>query len=351
MARTKSSSAMGKIKTIGVTVSEERLQNLKRYYHLVSALFELPEDLSFNDFVLHLVVTRIMTLDNVMDREIRAVQPIEEGKTAFLSLRMDTDMYNNLIKLGKIVKQRRDLNFTIDDVLRKKFAFFISSTIGQFSDFYKMLDSMLYFHLFSIIEAIFGEFLTSDDRSNIIKKLTFPEFLVKGKKYIINYMSQTPKYEDMMDYSKGTYENESVTNLTQFLNEFNAKLKEKGELKEYTEQRMASLLYTIKTKRDGIIALIDHVKGSDFFYGRVETNHLLRFLGNTAILAMEIRQREIDGKDNFDTKEECEEIYKEMSYILESTDYPKGNPNPDMTQYQNRAERTYSEMLNYLFSL
>ncbi len=350
MTHTKSSLALGKIKTIGVTVSEERLQNLKRYYHLVSALFELPEELSFNDFVLHLVITRIMTLD-ITDREIRTVLPIEEGKTTFLSLRMDTDMYNNILKLEKIVKQRKGLNFTIDDVLRKKFAFFVSSTISQFSDFYRMLDSMLYFHLFSIIEAIFGEFLTSNDRSNIIKKLTFPEFLIKGKKYIINYMLQTPKYEDVMGYSKGAHEDEPVTNLTQFLNEFNAKLKEKGELKEYTEQRMASLLYAIKTKRDGIIALIDHVKGKDPLYGRVETNHLLRFLANTAILAMEIRQREIDGKDKFDTKEECEEIYEEMSYVLESTDYPKGTPNPDMTQYQNRAERTYSEMLDYLLSL
>ncbi len=350
MARTKSSSAMGKIKTIGVTVSEERLQNLKRYYHLVSVLFELPEDLSFNDFVLHLVVTRIMTLDNMMDREIRAVQPIEEGKTAFLSLRIDVNMYNNLLKLGAIVKQRKGLNFTIEDVLRKKFAFFVSSTIGQFSEFYTMLDSMLYFHLFSIIEAIFGEFLTSDDRSNIIKKLTFPEFLIKGKKYIIDYMSQNPEYKAVLNYSKGTYENESITNLTQLLNEFNAKLKEKGELKEYTKQRMASLLYIIKDKRDGIIALIDRIKGSSLFYGRVETDHLLMSLARMAELAMEFRRREIEGKEP-DTKEEYKKIYEKVSFLLESSDYPKGNPNPDMTLYQNRAERIYSEMLDYLFSL
>ncbi|MEM0050646.1 MAG: hypothetical protein QXV17_15060 [Candidatus Micrarchaeaceae archaeon] len=244
--------------TVGSTIPENRLRSVKDYYHFISSIIRLPDELSFNDFVLHLLVSRIVTLEED-DVEVNILKSIK-NKTAFLSLRMTNDFHKRLLFLGNKVANYLNGNENkggvtgINKFLKENLALYIASTINEFNGYYKLLTSFIYFHFLEIIDEIFGEMITPDEKAKMLKNLEFPKILQDGKNIFIDFLSLISfREEDLYIERMNTADERSkqiVSRFVSFLNENN-----KTRLREYTEPKLFSELDHIEIRHTELLTL------------------------------------------------------------------------------------------------
>lgn len=340
MARTKSSSETRKVMTVGVTIPEERLVAAKKYYHFISSIMDLPIELSFNDFILHMAVSRTINFDKQFG-EIKLLKSIT-GKTVFLSLRMSDSFYRKFLIVGERVSKEVNLGdnkgnppVKIDKFLKENLASYISSTINEFGQFQNLLASLIYFHFLEIVEKIFGELIIPNDKLDMIKHLEFPKILRDGKDLLNNYMSLIQPF-------KGIESNEEkiIFELREYLNTFNT-----VPLKEYSKSKLASELYNIRHKYSEILTL-DILTGDPQNYGdKFDIQNLLESLKHLERALYDFKdlkdlpnphtieyQIELLNNNYQKCESESKQFYSRIDHIIH------GNMNDNYDLYRNEVQ-------------
>ncbi|MEM4115856.1 MAG: hypothetical protein QXP59_07635 [Saccharolobus sp.] len=267
--------------TVGVTVPENRLKSIRKYYHFINSIIDLPIELSFNDFILHMVVSRIVSLEK-SDKEIKVLKSIA-NKTAFLPLRMTSDFYKKLLIIGSKVTDYLNENgkevIGINKFLKENLALYIASTINEFGNFYNLLNSLIYFHFLEIINEIFGEMITPDEKIKMLKNLEFPKILRDGRSVFHDFLLLISPKKEIIWVKEVNKKNEPreeiISKLVSFLNKNN-----EMSLKEYTELKLNSELYNIESKHTELLSLCSLINSSDNYNDKFNIEQLLILLAN-----------------------------------------------------------------------